>query len=183
MRIVIETDAIHAVAFTVPVAELVSSAALLDNPAIRDLGPDLLSPDFNPEDATRRLRARADVAIADALLDQRCVAGIGNVYKSEVLFLGRVDPFTPVGHLGHEALVTLLGIAARLLRANVAMNTPIRVRLRRTTPRDAPAAALWVYGRAGRPCRRCGTPVSSRKHGPDARVTYWCERCQQAPNL
>jgi endonuclease-8 len=178
MRIVIETAAMHAVAFNVPVAEFVAASRATDIEALNDLGPDLLSADFDPSVAAERLMSRSDVEVADALLDQTAVAGIGNVYKSEVLFLGRVDPFSAVGRLDRASIVDLMTIAAGLLRANVATGAAVDTRHRRTTPRDDPAARLWVYGRAGKPCRRCGTPISRRKQGPHARSTYWCARCQ-----
>jgi len=123
MRIVIETTAIHAVAFSVPVAEFVPAATLDAAPALRDLGPDLLSAGFDAESAVDRLLALAGVEIADALLDQHALAGIGNVYKSEVLFMGRVDPFAPVRTLSREQIARLVSIAARVMRANVGEGT------------------------------------------------------------
>jgi endonuclease-8 len=122
--------------------------------------------------------------IADALLDQSAIAGIGNVYKSEVLFAGRVNPFTRVADLPVERLRALIEIAVKFMRANV--NESARggivtyTGLRRTTGRMDPGASSWVYGREGQPCRRCGTRISRRKQGPHARSTYWCERCQGA---
>jgi endonuclease-8 len=179
MRILIETPDMHAVAFTVPVAEFTSAAGLERTPALRDLGPDPLSASFDPEAAVDRLLARPDIEIAEALLDQRAIAGIGNEYKSEVLFLGRIDPCTPVRALPRDEIARLVDIAARLLRANVSTGSHVALSgVRRTTPRDDPSARLWVYARAGAPCRRCGTPISRRKQGPHARQTYWCAKCQ-----
>ena len=183
MRIVVETEAIHAVAFSVPVAEFVTPAELARASEIARLGPDLLAADFDEAGAVARLAARPNVDIADALLDQTALAGIGNVFKSETLFVARINPFTPVIDLPPGALVELVRAAARLRRMNVAPNDssgqarPYRG-LRRTTGRADPAARLWVYQRSGQPCRRCGTPISRRKQGPYARSTYWCERCQ-----
>jgi endonuclease-8 len=182
MRIVIETDAMVAVAFNVPVAEFATAATLTDTPALRDLGPDPLSPTFAPEDAVARIMARQDMEIADVLLDQSAIAGIGNVYKSEVLFVGRINPLTEVRDLTRGDVERLVAIAVRLMRANVTETAPGGMRtyggLRRTTGRMDPGARLWVYGRGGKPCRRCGTPISRRKQGPHARSTYWCPRCQ-----
>ena len=182
MRIIIETAVIHAIAFRVPVAEFTTAEGLRLLPALRDLGPDPLSPAFDEHAATDRLLALGETEIADALLDQRAIAGIGNVYKSEALFAGRVNPFIAVGALPREQVARLVAVAARLLRANVAPGTPAGIAtysgFRRTTRRDDPAARLWVYGRGGQPCRRCGTPISRRKQGPHARTTYWCEACQ-----
>jgi endonuclease-8 len=192
MRITIETDAFHAIGFSIPIAELTTSRELERTEPLLQLGPDILADDFDVGEAVTRLRARADVEIADALLDQTALAGIGNVYKSEVLFAARVSPFTPVAGVTDEQLRAIIAIASRFLRANVPGKTrgPSQAQdtdgivtytgLRRTTGRSDPSARLWVYGRAGKPCRRCGTPISRRKQGPHARSTYWCPRCQAA---
>jgi endonuclease VIII len=181
MRIVIGTDLFEAVAFSVPVAEFATAADLQRNPAINNLGPDPLDAGFEADQAIGRIESRRDMAIADALLDQQAIAGIGNVFKSEVLFVSRVNPFAVVGELPRERLVSIVEAAARLLRANVTDRAAGIVTyggLRRTTGRADPSARLWVYGRAGKPCRRCGTAISRTTQGPHARSTYWCERCQ-----
>jgi endonuclease VIII len=182
MRIVIETEQMHAVAFTVPVAEFVTRDALERTEALQELGPDPLDEAFDAREAARRLQERGDMEIADALLDQRAIAGIGNVYKSEVLFAGRVDPFLRVADVGAARIERLIGIAVTFMRANVVDGTTATIvtysGMRRTTGRADPSARLWVYGRAGQPCRRCATPIARRKQGPHARSTYWCSRCQ-----
>jgi endonuclease-8 len=182
MRIVLETAEMHAVAFNVPVAEFETAATLARAPAVRDLGPDLLSDGFVAADAVERIASREDVEIADALLDQTALAGIGNIYKSEVLFAGRINPFRRVREIDASDIERLVTIARKFLRANVTDAAPGGIvtysGLRRTTGRTDPGARLWVYGRGGKPCRRCGTPVSRAKQGPNARSTYWCERCQ-----
>jgi endonuclease-8 len=130
-------------------------------------------------------RARAQPAAtpaADILLNQRVVAGIGNELKSEVLFVAGVYPFTPVSALADADLTRILGIGRDLLRAN----TNVRGRLapsrgRRTRDSLDRDGALWVYGRGGKPCRKCGTPIQANKTGIDARLTYWCPRCQPVP--
>jgi len=181
-RIVIETRAFIAVAFNVQEAELLDEDALRRQPALRRLGPDLLGAAFDEPEALKRLRERASQPIAEALLDQRVAAGIGNVYKSEVLFLERVHPETPAASLPEESLRSLVRTARALLMANVIEDSDSTITtwrgLRRTTRRSDPAERLWVYGRSGKPCRRCGTPIAFRKSGPDARVTYWCPSCQ-----
>jgi endonuclease-8 len=165
----------------VPVAEFLDEAELERSDALRNLGPDLLSTDFVAADAIARLQARGDMEIADALLDQSAIAGIGNVYKSEVLFAGRVSPFARVHALPRRDLERLVAIAVRLLRANVSETSAGMATyggLRRTTGRSDPGARFWVYGRAGKPCRRCGTAISRSRQGADARSTYWCANCQ-----
>lgn len=163
MRIVIGTREYEAVAFSVPVAELTTARELQRATSLRDLGPDILAFDFSPDDVVEQMGGMADAQIGDALLDQRVVAGIGNIFKSESLFAARVNPFARVGDLPRDQLMRVIEAAQRLMRASA---------IRR------PAAGFAVYGRSGRPCRRCGTPVSRRKQGENARITYWCERCQ-----
>ena len=181
MRIVIETPAMHAVAFTVPVAEFITERELLQHDVVSELGPDPLADDFRAEEAIERIQARGDIEIADALLDQTAIAGIGNVFKSEVLFGARVNPFIPVNQLTHKHVADIVAVATRFMRANVVSGSSRTSGMRRTTGRADPSARLWVYGRAGQPCRRCGTPISRRKQGPFARSTYWCEKCQPTP--
>ena len=182
MRIVLETREIHAVAFNVPVAEFETAASLARTPALRALGPDLLDDELVPAEAVQRIAERGEMDIADALLDQSALAGIGNIFKSEVLFAGRVNPFLKVRDVSRHDIERLVTIAAKFLRANVADGASGGIAtysgLRRTTGRSDPGARLWVYGRGGKPCRRCGTPVSRMKQGPHARSTYWCARCQ-----
>jgi endonuclease-8 len=178
MRIVIATPPYIAVAFAVPVAEFVDASTLDREGPVAELGPDPLSDTFDAAEAVARLQARGDIEIADALLDQRAIAGIGNVFKSEILFAARVNPFTPVGALGAETLVRVVTLAERQMRANVGDADTVAAGGRRTTNRLDPSARLWVYGRRGLPCRRCGAPIQRAKQGPDARSTYWCARCQ-----
>jgi len=181
MRIVIGTDAFEAVGFNVPVAEFLQGRAIQRQDDLRLMGPDLLGASFDEAEAIRRLRARADSAIADALLNQRVVAGIGNVYKSEVLFLCGVNPFTVVADVDDERLQCLLATARTHLHANVIDPTAAIVTYRgyrRTTRRADPAERLYVYGRAGQPCRKCGGRIEIRAQGRDARLTYWCPSCQ-----
>ena len=163
MRILVETAAMHAVAFEVPVAELVTPDALARSGVIERLGPDLLAERFDASEAAARISARGDLAIADALLDQSAIAGIGNIYKSEALFAARVNPFALVSTLQPQQITRTVEMAVRLMRAAA---------LGGRGPRR-------VYGRAGEPCRRCGTEILVRKQGPHARRTYWCGRCQE----
>jgi endonuclease VIII len=169
--VIIETDdGMVAVCFSAAVVELLAGRE--KGRGLEALGPDLCEPEPDLDTALARLDLIADPhsTIAEALLDQRVAAGIGNVYKSEVLFVCGVDPFTPVGAVDGRTRRSLLVTAARLLRANLDGGP------RRTVP-----GGLAVYGRSGRPCRRCGTPVRSRRHGVQARTTYWCPTCQRSP--
>ncbi len=176
MRVAVTTDAFVAVGFDVPVAEFLRADRLARHRELARLGPDLLSDSFDEALAIARLKA-AGKSIGEALLDQRVVAGIGNVFKCEILFLAGVDPFRPAATLSEETARRAIDIARDLLRRNVAEGGTSGGS-RRTTRSMDPSARLWVYGRGGRPCRRCGTPIRSRKVGEDARLTYWCAKCQ-----
>ena len=181
MRVTLGTDDFEAVGFNIPVAELIAARDLKRHDELRKLGPDVLSDSFDADEAIRRLRERGDIAVADALLNQRLMAGLGNVYKSEVLFLCGINPFTLVGALDNAQLTAIVETGRRVLRANVAEGVaPMTTYtgFRRTTRRDDPKERLWVYGRGRLPCRKCGTPISVRKQGADARLTYWCPQCQ-----
>lgn len=183
MRVVIETHDFVAVAFNVPVAEFHDEDSLRRKPELRLMGEDLLSVDFDPEEALRRLKERAGEEVGPALLNQHVMAGAGNVFKSEICFACRVHPFERVGSLSDDRLRCLVGTALKLLRANVGQGAGNGIvtytGFRRTTGRSNPAERLWVYGRRGLPCRRCGTRIESKKQADDARVTFWCPQCQQ----
>jgi endonuclease VIII len=178
-RLVIEVPGAVAVCFDAPVVELLERRAEWLHPSLGALGPDLLAPDFEAAEAVRRLRepARATTAIGEALTDQRALAGIGNVYKNEILWIERVSPFATVGDLSDDELARLVATGRRLLLANV---TSARGPERVTTSGDRGAPGpLYVYGRTGRPCRRCRTPIASTRQGRDIpRTTYWCPACQ-----
>jgi endonuclease-8 len=182
MRIRLDTADWVAVAFNVPVAEFVTHRDLATTDPVAQLGPDLLAQAFDRDEALRRLVATARQPIALALLDQRVVAGLGNVYKSEVLFLSGVNPYTPTSAIGKETLERMLDLARELLRANVRDEASAQIQtfrnLRRTHRSIDPGQNLWVYGRAGKPCRACGAPIEVEKMGVEARSTYWCARCQ-----
>ena len=179
MRIAIETPRAVAVAFNVPVAALLTAREMATHPVLAHLGPDLLDPAFDLQAARSRIRASA-VSLEETLLDQRVVAGIGNVFKSEVLFVSGLNPLVPAASIDDARVDTLLSIGRKMLAVNV---LPEGDRLsagygRRTTGRLNPAERLWVYGRGGQPCWKCGTPIRAAKTGPDARLTYWCPICQ-----
>jgi endonuclease-8 len=182
MRVLIATDEYVAVGFNIPVAEFHTSRTLARS-RLKDIGPDLLSEAFDKSDATLRLRARAQVEVADALLDQRAVAGIGNIYKSEILFMCGILPFRRIADLSDDELQSILDTARRVMSANLAPGSPAAIvtyrTLRRATRRADPSGSVWVNGRTAKPCRKCGTPIARRQQGDDARATYWCRQCQK----
>ena len=184
-RVVVGTSAFVAVGFAVPIAEFVPASALEEDEAIGRLGPDVLAPDFDAAEAVTRLTASPRPTAAEALLDQRAVAGIGNVFKSELLFLARLWPFVPPAAVTESQWARMMRDARVLLQANVIDPAEAGVLTwrgaRRTTGRSNPAQRLYVYGRHGRPCRRCGTPILLRHHGEHNRSTYWCPTCQPEP--
>jgi endonuclease VIII len=181
MRILIETDEWLAVAFNVYVAEFVRHREIEAHRPTATLGPDLLG-DFDLSEALARIERQGARPVHEVLLDQRVVAGLGNVYKSEVLFLSGLHPDAPSASLGSEKWRDMLRLAQRLLAVNVSASSGQGIEtyrgLRKTTGRMNPADRLWVYGRGGRPCRKCRTPIAFRKDGDAARVTYWCPTCQ-----
>ncbi len=154
---------------------------------LSNLGPDLCVPDGEAStmvaEALRRLRARLPVTdlVADALLDQEVAAGIGNVYKSEVLHRHGVWPFTPVGQLDDETMAALFTTAARLLWRNSRQSGPRRTTTAPTAGDSHRVDNTFVYHRHRSPCRRCQTPVERSYDGRYGRSTYWCPRCQPAP--
>jgi endonuclease-8 len=171
--VVLETADSVAVCFNAPTVELLTGRELARHPTLAALGRDLLAADFDTDAAVQLLRERSGVELGQALLDQRTVAGIGNVYKSEVCFSERVSPWRLVGELDDPSLARLVATARRLLRANIGGGARV------TTEGARGAGRLWVYGRAGRPCRRCGTRIEARRQGELPRTTYWCPSCQR----
>ena len=170
-RVVLATDDFVTVCFDAPVVRLLGRGRAERDAALSTLGPDLLGPDFDAAEARRRLRLLDRVPIGEAVLSQSAVAGIGNVYKSEILFLCRVDPFAPIAAFPDSVLDRVLDTARRLMRET--MQTGVRA----TRP-SLSRERTWVYGRSGKPCRRCGTRIRMRRQGEAGRSTYWCPSCQ-----
>jgi endonuclease-8 len=186
--------------------ELLAGTALARHRVLDRLGPDLLSSNESEPDGVpgnkpgintgintdigiayaeicRRARQpwRRQQAIAELLLDQTVASGIGNVYKSEILFLRGVHPRTPVAQLDDQALTAIYAEAARLMRANRGSGGRVTVMPERRTPGTPDLTPrYWVYGRHHQPCLRCGTTIQVFRQGDHARSTYWCPRCQAA---
>ena len=181
-RIVISNARYEAVAFDVPVAEFHTEQSLARHRMVPQLGPDLLATEFDAEDAAHRIASHSEEEIGNVLLDQRVLAGIGNVYKSEVCFAAKVNPFRRVETLSANELADLAAFARRYMTANIATGASGQIvtytGLRRTTGSSDHGARLWVYGRRGSPCRRCGAAIESRKQGIGARTSFWCPQCQ-----
>jgi endonuclease-8 len=171
IRIVLGNQDKTAVGYRIPVIDLLETKD--EATVVGHLGPDLLDPGFDAAEAVRRLGASPDVAVADGLLDQRNLAGVGNLYKAEVLFLTGLDPWTRVGDV--PDLDKVVAMSRRLLIANRGRDEQITTGIRRR------GEQTWVYGRAGLPCRRCGTPIRRADQGPSGkqRLTFWCPACQR----
>lgn len=179
MRILVATDRYDAVGFNIPVAEWLDPRAEARQDDLRNMGPDLLSVSFDEDEALRRVREHDAQEIADVLLNQRVVAGIGNIYKCETLFLCGVNPFARTASLGDDAVRALLRTARKYLRANVNKPSGGIVTYAGFRRERGEGGRHYAYGRARRSCRKCGTAIEVRTQGPYARLTYWCPRCQR----
>jgi endonuclease VIII len=171
IRLLLANEEWQAVGYQLGITEVLPTVR--EDQVVGHLGPDLLGPDWDAAEAVRRLGGRPERPIGEALLDQRNLAGLGTVYMAETLFLGGVDPSRPVGSV--DDLSALVELGHRLLDAN-------KARLGHVTTGDTrPGRENWVYGRAGRPCRRCGTPVRRGEAGPvgQERLRFWCPNCQR----
>jgi endonuclease VIII len=184
MRAVIHAQRILAVAFSVQVAEFHTAASLQRREGFRSLGQSLLASEFDEAEAVARLRSHPELEIGVALMRQSLLAGVGNVFKSEICFTCRVHPFRLVRSLSGAELAVLVATAHRLLQVNVAdlsgESLGAHGGFRRTTGRLNPDERLWVYDRAGEPCRCCGATIESYRQGTDARTAFWCPCCQPA---
>jgi endonuclease VIII len=171
VRLVLENADWQAVGYLLGVVEVVPTAR--EDRVVGYLGPDLLGPDWDADEAVRRLAATPDRPAGEALLDQRNLAGIGNIFATEMLFLRGLNPWRPVGEVAN--LSALVELGHRLLNANkerAGINITGVARRGEET---------WVYGRAGRPCRRCGTTILKVEQGNpgEERVRFWCPACQR----
>jgi endonuclease-8 len=186
MRVVIRTEEWEAVGFNIPVAEFHTARSLERSNQVPKLGPDLLSDEFTVESGVARLseygRQHPDAEIAVVLLNQRVLAGLGNVYKSEVAFAAGVNPFRAMRTITPREMEAMVEISQRYMKANVVDGAGDGIVTysgnRRTTHSSDREERLWVYRRQGQECRRCGAAVMMRKQGVQARSTYWCPACQ-----
>ncbi|HEY6568451.1 MAG TPA: DNA-formamidopyrimidine glycosylase family protein [Actinomycetota bacterium] len=169
MVVALTSTSAEAVCFNAPVVELLDPSSFARHPQLNALGPDLCVPGFDADEVARRLQ-RTDQAtpMGVVLLDQTIASGIGNVFKSEALWARSLDPFAPLSSVDAETRQAVYRTASDQLRANLAETGP-----RRTVPQG-----LAVYDRAGQPCRRCGTPIRTRRQGSAGRSTWWCPACQ-----
>jgi endonuclease-8 len=173
VRAVLETARWVAVGFRLATTELLPTSSERD--VVGHLGPDVLGPDWDPDEAVRRICAAGDRSIGDVLLDQTIIAGPGNVYRCEICFLRGIHPAAPVASV--PDVPGLVALTKRLMDAN--RTTGIQI----TTGDARPGRERWVYGRKGLPCRRCGTLIRKEQPtgAPQDRVTYWCPHCQPGP--
>jgi endonuclease VIII len=186
MRVVIKAADWEAVAFNVPIAEFYTARSLERSSQVPKLGPDILSDEFTVEGGVARLadygRENPDAEVGVVLMNQRVMAGLGNVYKSEVAFAAGVNPFRAMRTITEREMERMVEFAQRYMKANVVDGKGEGIVTyagnRRTTHAMDKEKRLWVYRRQGQECRRCGSAVMMRKQGVQARSTYWCPECQ-----
>jgi endonuclease-8 len=167
----LHTDNAVIVCFTPKLLELLTHNELRAHPWLARLGPDMLAGEFDEAEALRRFRFRNDLPIGEAVMNQTVVCGIGNIYKSEVLFITRVDPFVRVDKLTDEMLLLILRKARSLMMSNRGTHAR-RTRLR------GDGRNHWAYGREGEACYECGAAIVIRRQGDLGRTTYYCPQCQ-----
>jgi len=169
IRAILRTEKNEAIGYSV-LLDLVPTPA--ESSLVGHLGPDLLGPGWDLAEAVRRLQRLGHVPVGEALLDQRNLAGIGNVYRAEACFVAGADPHTPVAEVAN--LPRLVAIAQRMLEIHQDRHSRV------TTGDRRPGRRLWVYGRRG-PCLRCGTPIRTDELGPEGqeRTVWWCPSCQK----
>jgi len=176
----------EAVAFNVPVAEFHTARSLERSSQVPKLGVDVLGDEFSVEAGVKALReygaAHPEAEIGVVLLNQRVMAGLGNVYKSEVPFAAGVNPFRQMRTITDREMEKMAEVSQKYMKANVVDGAGDAIVTysgnRRTTQAMNVGDRLWVYGRQGEECRRCGAVVMMRKQGEQVRSTYWCPGCQ-----
>lgn len=169
-KVIIEVEGCVAVCFSAPVVRMLSGPEVKRE--VDSLGPDVLGASFEANEAARRVIAAGDRPIGDTIMDQSIVAGIGNVYKSEILFIVKIDPFEASSVLGLDRARKLMTEARRLMLRNVGPGSGRRV------TRLGPGGPVWVYKRSGEACLKCGERIRMRRQGIGKRSTYYCPVCQ-----
>jgi endonuclease-8 len=169
--LVLVVEELDVICFSPKLLELLSADQLRHHVHLRRLGPDLLAAEFDVPDAVARFRARDELPLGEAVMNQTIVCGIGNVYKSDLLFLLGFDPFAPVGKFSDDELAALIDRARRLMQRNLS-GAPRQTRFRGDGRR------LWAYGRSGDACYKCGAMIQLRRQGDAGRTTCWCPQCQ-----
>jgi endonuclease VIII len=166
-------NSLEVICFSPRLLELLTADQLRRHPHLTRLGPDLLSKEFDVDAAVARFRAHNHVPLGEAVMNQTIVCGIGNIYKSEVLFILQLDPFAAVAKFSNDELRRIIAKARYLLRLNSGGPN-------RTTRFGSDAGRMWVYGRSGTPCPKCGAIIRLRRQGEAGRTTCWCPDCQPA---
>jgi endonuclease-8 len=159
------------ICFSPKLLELLSADQLRRHEHLRKLGPDLLASEFDVPDAVARFRARNLLPLGEAVMNQTIVSGIGNVYKSDLLFLMGFDPFAPIANFSDAELAAMIEKARKLMRRNLAGGP-------RQTRFQGDGRRLWAYGRSGEACYKCGAVIQLRRQGEAGRTTCWCPACQ-----
>lgn len=171
-RVVLYTDKFAFPCFSAPVVELLTATEAVRHPMLISRGTDVITEDFEPDEAFKQFRKYNDTPIGVVLMNQRVMAGVGNVFKSEALYIRRINPFDDVRTLSDEQLQCLIDECHKLLVLNKTRG------LRRTRFALDEKARLWVYGRSGEPCFTCGILIKMKRQGLDGRSTYYCPKCQ-----
>lgn len=180
VRLRLRTSDYEAVFFNGPVVELLTAQELQEHEKLTALGPDLLHADFDRDEAWRRLQQNGSRPLGDALLDQKLVAGVGNIFKSEGLFAANLDPRVPMALVDRGSLERLWQVLIPMMMSNARRSGPVvtlNANLRRGAER------YWVYRRTRQPCYRCSGPVEMLRQGQLRRTTYYCPMCQNGPSL
>ena len=170
-RVMIEVEGCVAVCFSAPVVRMLSGPQVIRE--VEALGPDVLAPTFDVGEAAKRILAAGDRPIGVAIMDQKILAGVGNVYKSEILFLSKLDPFAASSSLGMEKARALMTQTRKLMQRNIVPGSGAR------TTRIGAGGRVWVYKRSGEPCFTCGERIRMRRQGIGQRSTYYCPSCQK----
>jgi len=173
--LVLSTATHNVVNFSPKLLEFVSQAALRGNPYLQRLGPDLMQPATQVATVLSRLRTHSSTPLGEAIMNQTIVAGIGNVYKSETLFLAKLHPWQLIGACSDQQLLAYLTLTQKIMRRN-------RTGGKRTTRMAPDGPRVWVYRRQNEACLVCGSQILMKRQGDLGRSTYWCPECQPPTN-